>query len=181
MSVARQISIARQTWLFAALIFAGYQVGFVLAYKFFPSSLYMVLLPPWITALGVAFITLPIAAVHSMLVHYFLRKVSDWRSTRKSANVANMVTALSVSTLLVAPIIAGISWLSIVSVRSSFGDMSNVIMPEGPAFTVSNAVANMVLKYSVTFLIAAWGSTCLLLSGCFFPPSAKLRHQSVCG
>lgn len=146
------MSVSKATLFFALFIFLGYQVGFTLAYKLYPSSLMLIIFPPWMAAIGFAIITLPVGYTHSALMRYLL-----WRRRHSAVSVS----AWALSTAVVLPVITVLSWLTFHDLQSAFG--GPMIAPDGPAFTMDNATMNVVIKYGVTFLTGAWGSTFLLL------------------
>ena len=74
------MTVSKCTLWFSLLAFVGYQAGFSVAYKLFPSVLTLVIFPPWMAAIGFAFISLPVAYIHAALVMYVRRPESNWNS-----------------------------------------------------------------------------------------------------
>lgn len=148
------MSVSRGTLLFAICTFIGYQAGYTLAYKLYPSALFLIIFPAWISAIGFAFVTLPVGYSHSAIVRYVMYKTTSQK--RPAA-------ALLASVLVVIPVATVLIWLTGESVHWHFGDPSLMIAPDDDAFRLSNALMNAALKYGITFFIAAWGSTLLML------------------
>jgi hypothetical protein len=157
------MSVSKATLLFAVFIFIGYQAGFIIASRLFPSALMLVIFPAWMAAIGFAFITLPVAWSHGALVNQYIRRMSPRICCGRT---------LAMSTLVVLPVIAVLIWLNASAVHTSFH--GGVLSPDDDAFRVSNAVWNVIVRYSVTFLVAALGSTCLMLR------QKSRDNQSVC-
>ena len=96
---------------------------------------------------------MPLAIIVGELVKYL---------ERKSSSPVSAIALILVSTAVVLPVIAGLIWLRNLDLHYSIGDLSNVFgVPEGEAFKLSNARMNFIVKYTISFLTAAWGSTAL--------------------
>lgn len=165
------MSTSRLTVFFALFLYVGYQVGFKISFWLYPTILIFVL-PPLSVGLGFVFFTLPLAVVHATIIEWFVKKSS---LTSRWTSVAG---AFVISTLIVVPIIIGLSWLSLASLDASYPNISEIVFSDDNPHRLHEAKMNCIVRHGITFLLAAWGTTTFFLIQTIAWPGTKNQTRS---